>query len=917
MPEENKNNYNFIVCPQCHGSGKKNLLMTCDNCQGMGAGSFYEGKFYYWGMGLSPAMIELSRFRRWVEGMINFAIFIFGIAGIGALAWWQWTNSNLSNHIAFFTFWKFQHPLLLLFWLGAAADLFVFYRLSEQIRKSRKIKKIPRSERDQEFDIPDNWQGLIRAKDSLKIDVATGYSLKAVKAVEDAFLLADSANHEALTVIHLFISCLKDREVAALFSRLNVDGSALVAKLKKRLSLINAAEQGIDISEDAKQALVNAYLYALGLGQKKVEPLNLVLPSIMVDHDLYEILYDLEVDENKINNVVIWFEVNKKLVEGYKRYQRAARFKPATAMDRAYTAVATPILNRLAYDLTVAAKWSKLELCVGREAEIEKIFEQFESGHNAVIITGPPGVGKSAVLDGIAQLMVEEDVPYGLKDKRLVELDIARLVSGASPADAEERLLAAVSEVMRAGNIVLGIRNVEGMAGITAGSEESLDLSEVLVSAIERQGFYCIATATDRNYTRYIENASLGGVMARVEIKEPSGNQAVQIIESKIGAIEGRYGVYFSYNAIEQVIALTSRYIHDKYLPEKAIKVLESVAVRVAKTKGSGGLVTKEEIAACISETTRIPTAKITESEGEKLLKLEDDIHKRMVDQEEAVKMVSSALRRARTEIREGKRPIANFLFLGPTGVGKTELAKSVSEVYFGDEQYMIRIDMSEYQHADSIEKMIGSPGGTLGYLTEAVRKAPFSLILLDEFEKAHPEILNLFLQVMEDGRLTDGQGRTIDFTSSIIIATSNAGAVFIQEQIFAGKGIGEFKEDLINNHLLKIMRPELVNRFDGVIVFEPLALEDVVEITRLLLNKTGKMLADKGIGMRVEEEAVRELASLGFDPKFGARPLRRLLQDKVDDAIASKILAGELRRRDTVYIDVGPEIKVIKAPEL
>ncbi len=288
-----------------------------------------------------------------------------------------------------------------------------------------------------------------------------------------------------------------------------------------------------------------------------------------------------------------------------------------------------------------------------------------------------------------------------------------------------------------------------------------------------------------------------------------------------------------------------------------------------------------------------------------------------MISQEEAVKMVSASLRRARTELREGVRPIANFLFLGPTGVGKTELAKTVTDVFFGNEKYMIRIDMSEYQHPDSIKKMIGDASGIKGHLTESVRKTPFSLILLDEIEKAHPDIMNIFLQVMDDGRLTDGQGRLIDFTNSIIIATSNAGANYIQDEIHKGTDIGIIRTTLINDYLNKVIRPELINRFDGVIVFEPLSLENVVDITRLMLKNIKKLLLAKGMELQTEEDGLRVLAKLGFDPKFGARPLRRLLEDRIENQIANKILSGELKRRDTVIINKDANVVIEKAPEI
>jgi ATP-dependent Clp protease ATP-binding subunit ClpA len=288
-----------------------------------------------------------------------------------------------------------------------------------------------------------------------------------------------------------------------------------------------------------------------------------------------------------------------------------------------------------------------------------------------------------------------------------------------------------------------------------------------------------------------------------------------------------------------------------------------------------------------------------------------------MSSQEEAVDMVAASLRRARAQMREGKRPIASFLFLGPTGVGKTELAKTVAQEYFGDAKAMIRIDMSEYQTPDTLNKMIGDANGAVGYLTEAVRKAPFSLLLLDEIEKAYSEILNLFLQVMDDGRLTDGLGRTFDFTNTIIIATSNVGAVYIQEEIKKGTPTEEIKEELINNHLNKYLRPELINRFDGVIVFKPLTERDVFEITKLMLNDVAKLLEEKGILFRAEDEGVSALSKSGFDPKFGARPLRRVLQDRVENQIANLILSGQLERRDTVVVDADLTVKVEKGRRL
>ncbi|MCK4539604.1 ATP-dependent Clp protease ATP-binding subunit [Candidatus Parcubacteria bacterium] len=910
-------NSNFIVCPNCQGKGKNNLGVACPNCAGCGLGTFFHGRFFYWGPKLGRAMIELSHFRKKIHLLINILAFTLGFIGLLSLGFWAYLASGYTSEIGAFAFWREKHILILLFWLSMAADMFVMYRLSEEERQRHKIKKLNYEESIQKQELPDNWDELRRAAGSYKIDVSGGFNLGAYDMAEDAYLLAAKLEHEYVTPLHLFFSCLADKEVAAIFSRLNVDGEKFLKKIKGQIAQIDKSENKTQLSKTVREVFIEAYINAYKLRQKKVSAKNFIIPCLKRNNIIKEILLDFDVNKDKIFNVILWFIINEQQVANYQKYKSLARFKPSSNMDRAYTSVATPMLKQIAYDLTLAAKFGRLEYCVAREKEIEAIWQYFESGATGAMLVGPVGTGKNAIIGGIAQLMVEEDVPKFLQDKRLVELDASRLISGASPAQAQGRLMAVIDEIVRAGNIVLYVNNIENLMGISSGSEESLDLSEILAGAIERRSFYCFASATDVNYVKYIENSSLGNILPKVDVKEPEGNQAIQIIESKIGAMEGKYKVYFSYNAIEQSVVLSSKYLHDKYLPEKAIEILEGAAVKVLKTKGEHSMVGKEDIAASISLITNIPITKITEDEGRKLLQLEEEMHKRMIAQDEAVNSVASSLRRARTQLREADRPIANFLFLGPTGVGKTELAKTVSEVYFGKEEYMIRVDMSEYQHPDSIKKMIGDASGARGYLTEKVRKSPFSLILLDEIEKAHKDILNVFLQVMDDGRLTDGQGRTIDFTNVIIIATSNAGAIYIQNEIYKGTPISEIKNVLINEHLKNVMRPELINRFDGVIVFEPLSFENVVDIAKILLEKLKKALDSKGISLRCEEQGVRILAKQGFDPKFGARPLKRLLRDKIEDEIANLILAGALKRRDTVIIDEMANVKVEKGVKI
>ena len=632
--------------------------------------------------------------------------------------------------------------------------------------------------------------------------------------------------------------------------------------------------------------------------------------------DVLEILLEFNLNYQKVKNVVVWMNIQEELRSGWQRFQGRARYKPKSGMDRAMTAVSTDLLNQFSEDMTYAARAGAYFPCLGRTKEFEQIFRVIEGSRQGVLLIGGQGVGRTAILQGLAQRMVSEDVPEILQDKRLVSLNIASVLAGADPAIAEERLLSIVSEVIRAGNVVLVVENVHNLSGISVGGEGGLDLAEVFAQYLNKHLFFCLGTTTPAGFAESIEEKSLAEAFMPVKVEELELNDAIQVLEAKSGPIEYQNKVYFSYDAIEKAATLSARYIHDKYLPEKALEILEQAAIRVRQERGENKVVSGEDVAEIISGITKIPVTAVSQKEGEKLLHLEEKIHERMISQDEAVNVVAASLRRARAELREGKRPIASLLFLGPTGVGKTELAKTVSEVYFGNEKSMLRFDMSEYQEQNSIGRLIGL-GKNAGLLTEAVRKAPFSLVLFDEVEKAHPEILNLFLQVMDDGRLTDAQGRTVDFTNTIIIMTSNAGAQFIQDEINAGTAMERIKESLLNEKLKQNFRPEFLNRFDGTVVFKPLTMADVIKIARILIGKVTKQLADKGIEFSVADEAVAELAELGFDPKFGARPLRRVIQERIDDALAKKLLQGELARRDKVVYEVGGNLRVEKAQEM
>ncbi|MFA5024534.1 MAG: ATP-dependent Clp protease ATP-binding subunit [Patescibacteria group bacterium] len=886
------------------------IVFTTEQTTG-GSGAWFLGRFLYWGKNFKKSVINLERNREKIEQLLTWLTWLIIFAGWAALIVWFYLNreSFSATPLKILFFWKKRDILVVIFLASLWFDLFLFYKNSQARAALKKIN----------YRLFDEKK---KSRGSKKYSVAVAYNMTACKIVEDAYLFANKLRQTQVGVIHLFRVMLKNKEIQNLFIRLNVDAKKLITLVDHHLVKPQDADftGRSELSPALQELLILAFVDAYGAGQASVDILNIISFCAEKDERLTEILDELEIDRDKIKNTVAWFRVNRRLIEGYKAYRRSALLKPGTAMNRSYTAIATPTLDHFSHDLTVGAKNGALDICIGRQKEINSIFEALTGGHHGVLLVGQTGVGKSAIVNGLAQLMVEERVPEFLKDKRLVELDVSRLVAGANPAQAEERLLASISEVNRSGNIILYIDNIENLIGISAGTKESLDLSEVLAEALSRRNLFCLASATSDNYARFIENKALGDVMNAIGIKEPELNETIQILESKVGFLEAKYDIYVVYSALEQAVIMSQKYLHDKILPLKAINLLEKATLitgKACRNNPEKCFCSQEEVGLAIAEMTGIPASKVTISESQKLLNLEAEIHKRLIDQEEAVKAVSASLRRARAELKEGKRPIASFLFMGPTGVGKTELAKAVSEVYFGDENYLVRLDMSEYQYPDSVRKMIGDIDGALGYLTEAVRKKPFTLVLLDEIEKAHPDILNLFLQLLDDGRLTDGQGRTISFTESIIIATSNIGAVFIQEQIKAKTPLNLIKQELIDNQLNKYMRPELINRFDGIIVFKPLSEENVFSIATLMLKKIKKSLADKGINLKADKGGVSILAREGFDPKFGARPLRRLLQDKVEDLIANKILSGELKRRDTVVINSQAVVEVEKAKEL
>ncbi|MFC1598924.1 AAA family ATPase [Patescibacteria group bacterium] len=923
--ENNNDNLQFLICSQCNGVGYL-VDKKCHVCDGQGVISYLNGNILYWGKKIDAQYLKLYK----IEGLIyklGFIILVMiALLGLASLAY--------SLYLVDFeglldtNFWTDNDNIYhLIFWVSLIFDLFLFYYSS--IAKNKKEVVISKKYTSQEETEvlpppPIDWQQVKTFKSKNRIDISKSFSQESVRVIEKAFELASKYHALEVSPVHFFIASLvESKKVSSILMRLEIDLEDLASKIGRVAAKSPESEGQTVFSSNSAKILIKAYRLAYLNKLDQVEVAEILQEAIKSDEMIQEVLYDMNINLEKINNVIIWARIRRLLQKQWFVYRASSKLKSKTGIDRAMTAVQTAFLNRFSEDLTLLAKMAYLDLCIDRDKEFAEMFRVLEgSTIKSIVLVGDTGVGKTAVIEGLAQKMIADDVPEFLRDKRLVSLSISRLVSGASSSEAQERLLVCLNEIISAGNVVLYIDNIHDLIGISSGGGDSLDLSDVLVEAVSKGALFLITSTDPVNYSSYVEKTSLGNIIKKIDIAEPDLNGAIQILEGKVGVIENKNSIFFSYDALEQAVKLTDRYVPDQFLPYKAITLLEEVAVWARKSKGAGGFISGNDVAALLSEKIKMPVSEITASEKEKLLSMEKLIHERIIGQEEAVKAVSNSLRRARAELRETKRPIANLLFLGPTGVGKTELTKAIAAIYFGSEENMIRLDMSEYQEKASLNRLIGAPPGygqsqEGGQLTEAVRKKPFSIVLLDELEKAHPDILNVFLQVMEDGRLTDSTGRTVDFTNAIIIATSNAQTSLIQEKVKEGVPLEDIKKLLLESELKEYFRPEFINRFDNVIVFRPLAFDDVLQIAKLLLKGVAKNLEDKGINFQATEEAIKELAEAGFDPQYGARPLRRAIQERVNNALAEYLLTGKIDRRDIAILEKGGGIRIEKAKEL
>jgi len=904
---------NVLSCNVCQNTGMRGIL-KCPECAGMSMGTFFKHKFLYWGKPLNLYQISLRRARRRMERLQIVGALVFSLGflvlffyNIYLLDWWE--------VIFIADFWFNGPPLAILFWLSIVGFGYLSYRLfvlgkAPEIVDILSYKEVNQDNQEiEENNTLQNWTVAVKTPKHKRKDISATFTNDNLAVLEEAYFLAKKTGSQEITALQLFYSLLSSTHINTVFLRLGIPVKLLQARLAD-LFVKNSIKQLPKVGDDLEQILFRAYELARNARQEYVHVTELLLAVVYQSEVIQEILYDLKIDKDKLANVTEWLRIRERLRKQYHKFQKAASRRNKHGLDRAMTAVATPYLNSFSQDLTMAAKYGYLAPCVGREEEIKEIFRIIEGGRQSVALVGERGVGKMSIIEGIAQKMIEDDVPDRLKDKRLVQLSTASLLAGTTASGAEERLIRIMHEVGKAKNIILFIKNIDDLVGVSDSANGGVDVSGTLAEYLGPGKFLTFATSAVGNYNQKVLNTELGTVLSRVDIKEMTENQAVQVLESKAGQVEYKNNVFFFYEALADCVKMAKNYLHEQNLPESALSIMSEAASWVSQEKGQNQLVDGEAVAEVISKKTGVPITSLTENESEKLLRLEQKMHERVVGQDEAVKLIANALRRARVEIRSQKRPIANFLFLGPTGVGKTELAKTIAEVYFGGEDKMVRIDMSEFQDKTGIYRLIGQPGQQgSGMLTEAVRQHPFSLVLLDEMEKADPDVLNLFLQVFDDGRLTDSTGRVIDFTNTIIIATSNAGTSFVQEQLIQGVSLESIRQQLIKHELKQYYRPEFLNRFDGIILFKSLTRYEIMQVAKIMLEQVGKDLEKRGVELKITDEALEALTNVGFDPEFGARPMRRAIQDTIENGLAELILENKLERRDKIVI--GRDLKL------
>jgi ATP-dependent Clp protease ATP-binding subunit ClpC len=794
--------------------------------------------------------------------------------------------------------------------------------------------------------------GVVSRRQAEQVDITQFFNDSTTELLQRAAGQAVEWGNLDLSSEHLLYSALEDNVVRRVLEGVDADPEAIRAQLEEETDKGGRTEVTPSLAPDAKRALLAAYEESQALGSSYIGPEHVLLALARDDEsEAGELLGRFGLSHTRLRGAVM---------RGVDTATGAAR-EPASS---------TPTLEEFSRDLTQMAREGKLDPVIGRAEEVETTIEILSrrTKNNPVLI-GDPGVGKTAIVEGIAQRIVNDEVPETLAGKRALALDLSGLVAGTQyRGQFEERLKKVIDEASEnPEGQILFIDELHTVVGAGA-AEGSMDASNMLKPALARGELHVVGATTVDEYRKNIENdAALERRFQPVLVGEPSVDDTIDILRGLKDRYEAHHRVKITEEAIVAAAELSDRYVTDRFLPDKAIDLMDQASARVrlrSKTKPVDtkeleeemarlgrekdqavsaedfekaqelkgrveglrseldGLrdgarrpvaeVTADDIAEVVSRATGIPVSQLTQEERERLMRLEEQLHERVVGQDEAVMAVAEAIRRARAGLSDPNRPIGSFLFLGPTGVGKTELARTLAEALFGEEAAMVRIDMSEFQERHTVSRLVGAPPGYVGYeeagqLTESIRRRPYSVLLLDEIEKAHPDVFNILLQILDDGRLTDAQGRTVDFKQTLIIMTSNMGAQRIQAHARRDESFEELKDDMMQI-LKNTLRPEFVNRIDEVIVFRSLGKEQIGEIARLLLDRTTRRLKAQGIEAEFTEGAVGLIAEEGFDPEFGARPLRRTIQRRVDNELASMVLSGSLDPGDRVVVGADGE---------
>lgn len=708
-----------------------------------------------------------------------------------------------------------------------------------------------------------------------------------------------------LEVIH---ESLGLREIEEALRRLDVSPDEFRQKTEE---FLGASAEKAAISKEDRMALTEmlvreAFSHAITEGHRFIEPSDLFSAMSTIKNDLVNRLFNIfEISGGDLDKALIFASAGKTRVGGglpasvggfSLGSQRLLRHR---IMNRAWTSRPTPTLDKYSLDFTDLARSGQIGFLIGHNDEYERLVTTLARPINPnTLLVGESGIGKEAIVRHLAMKLVKDDVPPALFDKRLVTLEISSLVAGAPPEELNARLKKIIEEILFAGNVILYIPDIHNL--VKTSGTAFISAADALMPIIMNNDFPIIGTTYPKEFKEFIEPRSdFVGAFEVIRVAEIKESDAEKLLSYESLILERQFGVTISFGAVKKAVSLGRKYFHNKFLPSSAEEILKSALVDVQKAGKK--TVGPEEVIASAEAKINIPMHEAGEAESKKLLNLEETIHERIVGQDEAVKAVAEAIREYRSGLSRKGGPIASFLFVGPTGVGKTELAKTIAKIQFGSESLMVRFDMTEYQDKQSFYRFIGSPDGRVsGALTDAILQKPYSLVLLDEFEKAFPDILNLFLQVLDDGRLTDNLGRTVDFTNTIIIATSNAHSDIINEALNKGEAMTDISEYL-RRKLVDVFKPELLNRFSKIVIFKNLATKDLEQVVVLYLNEVSAMLSEQGITMEFDTSVIRQFARLGYDPAFGARPLRRVIDEKLRSPLSKKILEKGISKGNRV----------------